>query len=188
LLAEPPLLLAELDPPQGVTFLDDPPEETIIATVTFLVFNLVGNLYKGLKNSKLVEIIVFDILLALNLAGAADLSSKADQFDCSSRSCQLGKATLAFAWLSTITLIALLAFISIWCYTHRRARGEPTIYKSNIKAHYVDGELGHRAETGMANMTHPAGQSGMSNMTHPAPAVTTSRPATPVVVGEPPRV
>ncbi|KAJ9116031.1 hypothetical protein QFC20_000698 [Naganishia adeliensis] len=111
---------------------------TIIATVTFLVFNVVGNLHRGLKNSMMVEIVVFDVLLALNLAGAADLSSKASQFDCSSKSCQLGKATLAFAWLSTITLIALLTFLAVWCYLHRKPRGETTIYKSSIKGNYVD--------------------------------------------------
>jgi hypothetical protein len=44
------------------------------------VFNLVGNLYKGLKNSKLVEIIVFDILLALNL-GECEAAFSAQHVD-----------------------------------------------------------------------------------------------------------
>ncbi|KAI5450372.1 hypothetical protein NCC49_003154 [Naganishia albida] len=161
---------------------------TIIATVTFLVFNLVGNLYKGMKNSKLVEIVVFDILLVLNLAGAADLSSKSDQFNCSSKSCQLAKATLAFAWISTIVLMALLTFIIAWCVTHRGPQGDWAIYKSNIKSHYVDGEFGTRAETGMATLSQPTAGTGMPNMTQPAAPVTTSRPATPVVAAEPPRV
>jgi hypothetical protein len=32
-----------------------------------LVFNTVGTLYRGMKNSMMVEIAVFDVLLALNL-------------------------------------------------------------------------------------------------------------------------
>ncbi|KAJ9105609.1 hypothetical protein QFC20_004289 [Naganishia adeliensis] len=40
---------------------------TIIGTVIFVVFNTVGSLFKGMKNSLMVEIVVFGVLLTLNL-------------------------------------------------------------------------------------------------------------------------
>lgn len=38
-----------------------------ISRAISLLFNLVGNLYKGLKNTMMVELIVFEILWILNL-------------------------------------------------------------------------------------------------------------------------
>lgn len=85
---------------------------------------------------------------------------------------RLGTATLALAWVSDILLVVFVAFLIVWSIVHRSGHGEHSIYKSNIKAHYVEGEFESLTKAGMTN-TAPA--------THP---VSTSHPATPVSAPE----
>ncbi|KAJ9116029.1 hypothetical protein QFC20_000696 [Naganishia adeliensis] len=120
---------------------------TVVTTLVFLIYNTVGTLYRGLKNSMMVEIAVFDVLLALNL----DLGQQPWR----SPGCQ------PFSSSS-------LAFLIVWSIVHRSGHGEHSIYKSTIKAHYVEGEFKSLTKAGMTN-TAPA--------THP---VSTSHSATPV--------
>lgn len=86
---------------------------------------------------------------------------------------RFGIATLVFAWISTILLIAFVAFLIVWSVVNRHGQGELSIYKSIIKARYVGGEIRLPAEAGMANSA-PA-----------APPVSTSHPTSPIVVAAP---
>ncbi|KAJ9126280.1 hypothetical protein QFC24_002012 [Naganishia onofrii] len=124
----------------------------LIVTPTYLFFNIFGNMYQGRKNSIMFELIVFSILFILSLSGAAALSSDGEQFDCGSKACELGKATLAFAWLSTLTLLVLLMFLTVWILVHRRRRGDGDIMMTSIKAHHVEGPFQGGGSTNMANL------------------------------------
>jgi hypothetical protein len=52
---------------------------------------------------------------------------------------RLGKATLAYAWLSIIILAALITFLSTWAFLHRKVQIKTSIFKSNIKEYLFDG-------------------------------------------------
>ncbi|KAJ9118156.1 hypothetical protein QFC22_004060 [Naganishia vaughanmartiniae] len=133
-----------------------------MAAITFIVFNTIGNMYHGRKNSIMVELIIFSVLFILTLAGAAALSSDGWQFDCSFKAChfappsRLAKSTLAFAWLSTLTLLGLLTFLIVWILIHRRRRGDGNIMMTSIKAHHVDGPFQSGGATNMANLAPAA--------------------------------
>jgi hypothetical protein len=86
----------------------------------------------------------------------------------SSLLCRLGIASLALAWVSAGLLVVLVIFLIIWSIIHRSGHGEHSIYKSNIKAHYVEGEF----ET--------LGKPGMSSVAPGSHPSSTSHPATPV--------
>ncbi|KAJ9099750.1 hypothetical protein QFC21_003748 [Naganishia friedmannii] len=134
-----------------------------IAAVVYIVFNTFGNLYQGRKNSIMVELAVFSVLFILSLfwlwfqglpvrklfvlifTAAVKLTSGTPSF-------RLGKATLAFAWLSTLTLLVLLAFLTIWILIHRRRRGDGNIMMTSIKAHHVEGPFQGGGSTNMANL------------------------------------
>ncbi|GHJ89755.1 hypothetical protein NliqN6_6157 [Naganishia liquefaciens] len=144
-----------------------------IAGFAFLMFNTYRDLYRGIKNSLLVELITFSVLFILHLAGAAALSSDGWQFDGSSKAAQLGRATLAFAWLSTITLMLLLAFLLTWILLHRRRRLEISILRTNIKEFLIDGDTSLRASgTGMSAI--PASTTGGARVSEASVAVTES--------------
>ncbi|KAJ9115210.1 hypothetical protein QFC20_001077 [Naganishia adeliensis] len=89
----------------------------------------------------------------------------------------LGKATLAFSWISTFVLASLQAFLFVWICVHRKRQPEISAYKSNIKAHYVEGEMGSRGNDTV-----------MANIAPTAASVATSRRATLVMAAEPANV
>ncbi|KAI5454387.1 hypothetical protein NCC49_004441 [Naganishia albida] len=151
---------------------------TIIATATLLLFNLVGNLYKGLKNTMMVELIVFEILWILNLAGSSYMSSDADGFGCSSKSCQLAKATLAFSWIANFTIACLQAFLWVWTCVHRKRQAEKSVYKSSIKGRYVERDTAEReGETAMAHINPAAPPITSSALDRPETPVESARPS-----------
>lgn len=100
-----------------------------------------------------------------------------------------GKAALAFAWISTILLVAFLTFLVVWSFVNKRGQGEASIYKSNIKAHYVGGGIRLPAEAVMTNIAPTASPVSTSHPASPvvvaAPSTVTSHPCTPVASASP---
>jgi energy-converting hydrogenase Eha subunit H len=80
---------------------------------------------------------------------------------------------LAFSWISTFIIACLQVFLFVWTCVQRKRQPEISAYKSNIKAHYVDGQLG----TG-------GGETVMASVAIVAP-LATSQTLTPVIVAEP---
>ena len=175
------------------------------------MFNTYRDLYRGIKNSLLVELITFSVLFILHLGECMSRAQVCDDrltrpdFLSWSRSavfrwlairwffqsrtvchpakrlapysydstCRLGRATLAFAWLSTITLMLLLAFLLTWILLHRRRRLEISILRTNIKEFLIDGDTSLRASgTGMSAI--PASTTGGARVSEASVAVTES--------------
>lgn len=65
---------------------------------------------------------------------------------------RFGIATLVLACVSTILLIAFVIFLIVWSVVNRHGQEEPSVYKSNIKAHYVGGGIDIPSEAGKANI------------------------------------
>ncbi|KAJ9116030.1 hypothetical protein QFC20_000697 [Naganishia adeliensis] len=161
-----------------------------------LVLNTVEIPYKGLKNSitvVLVENAIFVALLVLNLAGAVHQSVKLSEQGCFGNTCQFGSATLALAWVSTILLIAFVAFLIIWSVVHESGQRTRSIYLSSqdIKADYVEQESESLLQAGMTGDIAPG--SPLTSASHPVTPVVaaaspaaTSHPVTPVAVSTSP--
>jgi hypothetical protein len=67
---------------------------------------------------------------------------------------RLGKATLAYAWLSIIILAALITFLSTWAFLHRNVQIKTSIFRSNIKEYLFDGFISlPTVDTGMSTIS-----------------------------------